>query len=251
VGKGINTSWLEQKQERLRAKRSLRARDKRRFQRELEWIRMSPKARHAKGKARSQLRGNAGPTIREKRREESRDSTFHQVASWRRRYPSPKVSQGLWEHLLVEDMPFQLPPGAIVGVIGPNGAGRLRSSMITGQESPIRARFGRRDGRACLCRSERTLESEQINLGRNLRRDRSLKWEHGRLNSARMLGDSTFQARNPRRKSNVAGGKETECISQRFEGKCECLCSTSRLTIWMLYSAGVGRGPRELCVARL
>src|ERR1700687_1333945 len=135
--KGNYTSWLEQKQERLRREEKSESERQKTLQRELEWIRMSPKARHAKGQARVTAYENLLQEQSEKRRE---DLEIHIP-------PGPRlgdvvieaegVSKGYDANLLVEDMTFALPRGGIVGVIGPNGAGKTTLfRMITGQEKP-------------------------------------------------------------------------------------------------------------------
>ena len=135
--KGNYTSWLEQKQERLRREEKSESERQKTLQRELEWIRMSPKARRAKGKARINAYEELLDQSSEKRRE---DLEIHIP-------PGPRlgnvvieaagVNKGYGDNLLVEDMTFALPPGGIVGVIGPNGAGKTTLfRMITGQEKP-------------------------------------------------------------------------------------------------------------------
>jgi len=135
--KGNYTSWLEQKQERLRREEKSESEHQKTLQRELEWIRMSPKARHAKGKARINAYESMLQEGSEKRRE---DLEIHIP-------PGPRlgnvvveaeaVSKAYGDNLLVEDMTFALPPGGIVGVIGPNGAGKTTLfRMITKQEEP-------------------------------------------------------------------------------------------------------------------
>jgi ATPase subunit of ABC transporter with duplicated ATPase domains len=128
---------LEQKQERLRREEKSESERQKTLQRELEWIRMSPKARHAKGKARINSYEALLQQDAEKRRE---DLEIHIP-------PGPRlgnvvidadnVSKAYGDRLLVEDMSFKLPPGGIVGVIGPNGAGKTTLfRMITEQEQP-------------------------------------------------------------------------------------------------------------------
>jgi energy-dependent translational throttle protein EttA len=135
--KGNYTSWLEQKQERLRRQEKSESDRQRTLQRELEWIRMTPTARRAKGKARISAYEALLNQESEKRRE---DLEIHIP-------PGPRlgnvvieaegVSKAYGDRLLVEDMTFALPPGGIVGVIGPNGAGKTTLfRMITGQERP-------------------------------------------------------------------------------------------------------------------
>jgi ATP-binding cassette ChvD family protein len=135
--KGNYTSWLEQKQERLRRQEKSDSERQKTLQRELEWIRMSPKARAAKGKARIHAYEALLDQDSQKRRE---DLEIHIP-------PGPRLgdivieaealSKAYGDRLLIEDMTFALPPGGIVGVIGPNGAGKTTLfRMITGQEQP-------------------------------------------------------------------------------------------------------------------
>jgi len=135
--KGNYSSWLEQKQEKLRQEEKTESERRKTLQRELEWIRMSPKGRHAKGRARitsyEDLLGQEG----ERR---AKDLEIYIP-------PGPRlgktvveiegVSKAYGDQLLVENMSFNLPPGGIVGIIGPNGAGKTTLfRMITGQEQP-------------------------------------------------------------------------------------------------------------------
>ena len=140
--KGNYSSWLEQKQERLRHEEKAESHRRKTLQRELEWIRMTPKARQTKAKAR----------ISAYEKLLSRES-----ASRRRDFeiyipPGPRlgkqvvvaenVSKGYGNRLLVENMSFYLPPGGIVGVVGPNGAGKTTLfRMITEQETPDTGQF--------------------------------------------------------------------------------------------------------------
>jgi len=134
---GNYSSWLEQKQNRLKNEEKSEGARIKTLERELEWIRMSPKGRHAKSKARI----NAY--------EELLDSNLEKESGTREIFiaPGPRlgdlviealnVNKSYGEKLLVEGMTFSLPPGGIVGVIGPNGAGKTTLfRMITGQEKP-------------------------------------------------------------------------------------------------------------------
>jgi len=135
--KGNYTSWLEQKQERLRRQEKSQSARQKTLQRELEWIRMSPKARRAKGKARITAYETLLDQDSQKRRE---DLEIHIPPGPRLGHvviEAEGVSKAYGDHLLVEDLTFALPPGGIVGVIGPNGAGKTTLfRMITGQEQP-------------------------------------------------------------------------------------------------------------------
>ncbi|MDA2973829.1 MAG: energy-dependent translational throttle protein EttA [Ilumatobacteraceae bacterium] len=136
---GNYSSWLEQKQERLaREEKSNEAR-RRTLERELEWVRMAPKARQAKGKARlaayEKLQAEA---------EAERDTSNRlEIAI----PPGPRLGdtvievknlrKGFGDRLLIEDLSFSLPPAGIVGIIGPNGAGKTTLfKMLTGIEQP-------------------------------------------------------------------------------------------------------------------
>jgi ATP-binding cassette ChvD family protein len=135
--KGNYSSWLEQKQERLRREEKSASERQKTLQRELEWIRMSPKARRAKGKARI----NAYENLLDKQADARREDLQIHIPPGPRLgdvvIEADKVSKGYGDRLLVEDMTFALPPGGIVGVIGPNGAGKTTLfRMITKQDQP-------------------------------------------------------------------------------------------------------------------
>ncbi|MCK9172059.1 MAG: energy-dependent translational throttle protein EttA [Desulfuromonas sp.] len=135
--KGNYSSWLEQKQKRLQQEEKSASARQRTLERELEWIRMSPKGRHAKSKARisayEKLLGEEGQK--------------HQGDMEIYIPPGPRlgdqvieaeaVRKAYGDRLLVDNLTFKLPRGGIVGVIGPNGAGKTTLfRMISGQETP-------------------------------------------------------------------------------------------------------------------
>jgi sulfate-transporting ATPase len=135
--KGNYSSWLEQKQERLRREEKAESQRQKTLERELDWIRMSPKGRHAKGKARI---NNYEELLSQQTQERVSELEIYIP-------PGPRlgsivveaddVKKGFGETLLIDDMSFRLPPGGIVGVIGPNGAGKTTLfRMIVGQDSP-------------------------------------------------------------------------------------------------------------------
>jgi len=133
--KGNYSSWLEQKMERLRREEKSQSARQKTLARELEWIRLTPKGRHAK----SQSRVNAYEKLMAQE-EQTQDKELELYIP-----PGPRlgdvvieadgVTKAYDDRLLMHKMGFQLPPGAIVGVIGPNGAGKTTLfKMITGQE---------------------------------------------------------------------------------------------------------------------
>ena len=135
--KGNYTSWLEQKQERLRKEEKSESRRQKTLENELEWIRMSPKARQSKSKARikayEQLLSEQGA----KRAEEMQIYIPPGPRLGEVVVEAENVSKAYGDRLLFENMAFSLPPGGIVGVIGPNGAGKTTLfRMITGHETP-------------------------------------------------------------------------------------------------------------------
>lgn len=140
--KGNYSSWLEQKKNRLEQEEKSESGRQKTLQRELEWIRMSPKGRHAKAKARITSYENLLSQDIEK---SSKDLEIYIP-------PGPRlgdvvikadnVSKAYGDNILMEGMTFSLPPGGIVGIIGPNGAGKTTLfRMITGKEKPDSGTF--------------------------------------------------------------------------------------------------------------
>jgi len=132
---GNYTSWLEQKKNRLAQEEKAESARQRTLERELEWVRMAPRARQAKGKARL--------AAYEKLLAEEGAQKLEQIEIYIP--PGPRLgnvvieadhlNKGFGDTLLIEDLSFKLPPAGIVGVIGPNGAGKTTLfRMITGQE---------------------------------------------------------------------------------------------------------------------
>src|SRR6195952_2131258 len=134
---GNYSSWLEQKSNRLKQEEKAETRKQQTLERELEWIRMSPRARQSKGKARL----NAYEELLGQESTKKIESAEIYIA------PGPRlgdivveargVKKGYGDKLLIENLDFTLPRGGIVGVIGPNGAGKTTLfKMITGAEKP-------------------------------------------------------------------------------------------------------------------
>ncbi len=174
--RGNYTSWLEQKQERLRREEKSESKRLRTLERELEWIHMAPRARQSKGKARV----SAYENLLSQEVEQRRANLEIYIP------PGPRlgdivieiknVSKGYDERLLVGDLTLSIPPGSIVGVIGPNGAGKTTLiKLITGAESPDKGcvRIGETVQLAFVDQSRATLDGsktvwEEISGGEEL-----------------------------------------------------------------------------------
>jgi len=135
--KGNYSSWLEQKGERLKLEEKTESERQKTLARELEWIRMSPKGRHAKSKARI---SSYEEMLRQQTEARGKELEIYIPPGPRLGkvvIESEGVTKAYGDNILVEDMSFMLSPGAIVGVIGPNGAGKTTLfRMITGQDKP-------------------------------------------------------------------------------------------------------------------
>jgi energy-dependent translational throttle protein EttA len=139
---GNYSGWLDQKQQRLEQEGRQEAARRRTLERELEWVRQSPRARQAKSKARL----SAYETLVAQSREKAPETAQIVLP------PGPRlgdlvieaqhVAKAFGDRLLIENLDFRLPPGGIVGVIGPNGAGKTTLfRMVTGQEKPDAGAF--------------------------------------------------------------------------------------------------------------
>jgi ATP-binding cassette ChvD family protein len=134
---GNYSSWLEQKKRRLEIEEKQESKRQRSLARELEWIRMNPKGRHAKGKARITSYEKMLEEGTEKRNDELEISIPPGPRLGNVVIEATHVSKSYGDIILYEDMSFVLPPGGIIGVIGPNGAGKTTLfRMITGKETP-------------------------------------------------------------------------------------------------------------------
>ena len=162
--KGNYSSWLDQKQNRLRLEEKAESARQKTLQRELEWIHMAPKARQAKGKARL----NAYETLLMQENEKRSEDLEIYIP------PGPRLGNVVIEvqnvaksyggRILMEDLSFALPPAGIVGIIGPNGAGKTTLfRMITAQENPDKGtiRIGETVKLAYVDQSRDTLNPEK------------------------------------------------------------------------------------------
>ncbi|HSR36238.1 MAG TPA: energy-dependent translational throttle protein EttA, partial [Desulfurivibrionaceae bacterium] len=140
--KGNYSSWLEQKQKRLAQEEKQESDRQKTLERELEWIRMNPKGRHAKSKARIAAYEDLLGQEAEKRTKDLEIYIPPGPRLGKLVIEAEAVSKAYGDNILYENMSFSLPPGGIVGVIGPNGAGKTTLfRMITGQEQPDSGAF--------------------------------------------------------------------------------------------------------------
>ncbi len=201
--KGNYSSWLEQKQERLRKEEKSESNRQKTLQRELEWIRMSPKARHAKGQARinsyEKLLGQDAA---------DRESEMEIYIP-----PGPRlgnivveakdVAKGYDDKLLYENLNFMLPPGGIVGIIGPNGAGKTTLfRMITGQEQPDSGSFKTGD----------TVKLAYVDQDRPLDGDKTIFEEVTGGQEQMMLGNKLVNSRGYVARFNFSGGDQQKKV---------------------------------------
>ncbi|MAT56429.1 MAG: energy-dependent translational throttle protein EttA [Ignavibacteriae bacterium] len=209
--KGNYSSWLEQKQNRLAQEEKRETERQKTLQRELEWIRMSPRGRHAKSKARITSYENM---LREENEKVQKDLELYIPAGPRLGnvvIEADNVSKAFGEKLLFENLNFALPPGGIVGVIGPNGAGKTTLfKMITEMESADSGSFkiGETVKLAYLDQSRESLDPEktvwqQISEGLDI-----IELGNKQVNSRAYVGQFNFAGGDQQKKVGVLSGGE-------------------------------------------
>ena len=202
--KGNYSSWLEQKQGRLAVEEKQESERQKTLQRELEWIRMSPKGRHAKSQARISAYEDLASQEGERR---AKDLEMYIPAGPRLGdvvIEANDVGKGFGDRLLFEGMNFKLPRGGIVGVIGPNGAGKTTLfRMITGSEKPDKGSI----------RVGETVQVAYVDQSRDsLNPDRLLWEEISDGQEMIQLGKQTVNARNYVARFNFTGGDQQKKV---------------------------------------
>ncbi len=208
--KGNYSSWLEQKQERLRREEKSESTRQKTLQRELEWIRMSPKGRHAKSQAR--ITAYEKLLSQEARKQEKELELYIP--------PGPRlgdvvieaqaVCKSFADRLLIDNMSFQLPPGGIVGVIGPNGAGKTTLfKMIIGQEIPDSGTI----------RTGETVKLAYVDQSRALDAEKSIWEEISGGNEQIELGDRLVNSRAYVARFNFSGSDQQKKVGQLSGGQ--------------------------------
>jgi len=209
--KGNYSSWLDQKSERLKQEEKSESERQKTLQRELEWIRMSPKGRHAKSKARINSYETLLSQQGEKRAKELEIYIPPGPRLGKVVIEAENVTKAFGENILVENMSFMLPPGGIVGVIGPNGAGKTTLfRMITGRDKPDKGtiRIGETVKLGYVDQSRDSLDpnktiwqvitdgQEQVQLGKTL------------MNSRAYVSRFNFSGTDQQKKVGVLSGGE-------------------------------------------
>ena len=209
--KGNYSSWLEQKGARLAREEKSESDRQKTLQRELEWIRLAPRARHAKSKARIRAYEER---LNEDKVQRDRDLEIYIP-------PGPRLgdvvieaegaSKGYDERLLFEKMTFSLPPGGIVGVIGPNGAGKTTLfRMIVGQEEP--------DGG--VLRVGETVKLAHVDQSRDTLDGEKTVWEEISGGEEEIiLGDRSINSRAYAGRFNFNGGDQQKLVSNLSGGE--------------------------------
>jgi len=210
---GNYTSWLEQKQERLRMEEKQESARARTLAHELDWVRMAPKARQAKGKARLSAYEQL---LAESQAAQGRgDGLEIYIPSGDRLgdvvIEAEGIAKGFSDRLLIEDLSFTLPRAGIVGVIGPNGAGKTTLfRMITGQEEPDAGsmRIGPTVNLAYVDQSRDTLDPEstvyeEITSGNDI-----IKLGSREMNGRAYVASFNFKGSDQQKKVGVLSGGE-------------------------------------------
>jgi ATP-binding cassette ChvD family protein len=209
--KGNYTSWLQQKQERLAREEKKESARLKTLQRELEWVNLSPKGRHTK----SQARINRYNDLLNENFEKANEEREIYIA------PGPRlgdivvnaadINKGYGDRLLYENLTFDIPPGAIVGVVGPNGAGKTTLfRMIVGQEKP--------DGGTL--RVGDTVQYAYVDQSRDdLDPDKTVWEEISEGNDMLQLGDRRMNSRAYVGRFNFSGGDQQKKVGTLSGGE--------------------------------
>jgi ATP-binding cassette ChvD family protein len=209
--KGNYSSWLEQKQQRLLQEEKKETERQKTLQRELEWVRMAPRARHAKSKARISAYEQM---LNEETEGRQKDLEIFIPAGPRLGnvvIEAENISKAYGDKVLFEDLSFKLPPGGIVGVIGPNGAGKTTLfRMIVGQERPDSGSFkvGETVKLAYVDQSRDILDSEKTVWQMISGGDDIIHMGNREINSRAYVGQFNFTGADQQKKLDMLSGGE-------------------------------------------
>jgi len=207
--KGNYSSWLEQKEKRLATEEKSESDRRKTLQRELEWIRMSAKGRHAKSKARINAYEQLLGQETDKLAQELQIFIPPGPRLGKMVIEADHVRKALGDKLLVEDLNFKLPAGGIVGIIGPNGAGKSTLfKMITGQDAPDAGtiRLGETVKLAYVDQNRDTLDPEQT-IWEAISEGQETIWVGTReINSRAYVGKFNFSGSAQQKKVGLLSG---------------------------------------------
>ncbi|MBS3944377.1 MAG: energy-dependent translational throttle protein EttA [Melioribacter sp.] len=209
--KGNYSSWLDQKQNRLKLEEKKETERQKTLQRELEWIRLAPRARQAKSKARISSYEEMLNEETEKREKELELYIPPGPRLGNVVIEAENISKSYGDKLLFENLSFKLPPGGIVGVIGPNGAGKTTLfRMIVGQEKPDSGTFkiGETVKLAYVDQSREILDSEKTVWQMISGGDELLRLGNREINSRAYVGQFNFTGAEQQKKVGMLSGGE-------------------------------------------
>ena len=207
---GNYSSWLDQKQRRLAVEEKQESKRQKALARELEWVRLNPKGRHAKSKARITAYEQMLAEQTEKRDEELEIYIPPGPRLGNTVIEAQHVSKAYGDLLLYEDLNFNLPPGGIIGVIGPNGAGKTTLfRMITGREKPDSGTFTIGETvRLAYVNQERPLDPDKTIWQEISGGEEILSLGHRDVNSRAYVARFNFSGSDQQKKTSMLSGGE-------------------------------------------
>ena len=223
--KGNYSSWLEQKSERLAKEEKTASKRQKTLQRELEWVKMAPKGRHAKSKARLSNYDKLMNEDQNKKEEKLEIYIPNGPRLGNNVIDAVGVAKAFGDKLLYDDLNFKLPPNGIVGIIGPNGAGKTTIfKMIMGEEKPDKGEFkvGETAKVAYVDQSHSNIDPEK-SIWQNFSDEQELMMMGGKMvNSRAYLGRFNYSGSEQNKKvSTLSGGERNRlhlAMTLREEG---------------------------------
>jgi len=209
--KGNYSSWLEQKSDRLAKEEKTASKRQKTLQRELEWVRMAPKGRHAKSKARLSSYDKLMSQDQKKQEEKLEIYIPHGPRLGNNVIDAVGVSKAFGDKLLYDDLNFKLPPNGIVGIIGPNGAGKTTIfRMIMGEEKADKGEFKVGDTAkvAYVDQSHSNIDPEK-SIWQNFSDEQEMIMMGGKMvNSRAYLGRFNYSGSEQNKKVSALSGGE-------------------------------------------
>ena len=209
--KGNYSSWLEQKSDRMAKEEKTASKRQKTLQRELEWVRMAPKGRHAKSKARLSSYDKLMSQDQKQQEEKLEIYIPHGPRLGNNVIDAVGVAKAFGDKLLYDDLNFKLPPNGIVGIIGPNGAGKTTIfRMIMGEEKPDGGEFkvGETAKVAYVDQSHSNIDPEK-SIWQNFSDEQEMIMMGGKMvNSRAYLGRFNYSGSEQNKKVSALSGGE-------------------------------------------